>query len=740
MSETRTMTLPSALSPQNNHHSSQIDRQRVSILAVAPTLSSDTSSEAGATVYIGGNAMKMDSTTWQSTITTTSLQSSNNTHTQQSTTNLNKTINDHNHHNYHHQQQQPAHVVKIKINPELEKNTRVISTVHLSSNENNNLIINQNNYNNKFNDSNIDSCVRISVLNKVNKKEEEKLQQQVEEQVELEIQEDEEEEEEKDIEESSDSQNLNRDEMIQQTVTNDTNRTCFYYGTLQNQIMSSGQCSPSDTLDSGTCSDLDCTSPSLLLLKKTTTINNNNSIKINKHIRSGSLTSSGADIDSDDNESSVSNDSLSSREFTKLNCINIINNNNNNNNDIDNNIIIDKMLEATADQLGHVTININDNNNDKDTFNSNNKNNNSDDNCCNDINDEIYNNNNNNNNIDDKNNEIIKDKYDIIDDSLSSCNSPSQSVTSTLSKSSSTPRVRSPNPLVNGQQQVQQQQQQQNSSPVVKECTYEERKQEKYKIDHDNAIAEKYNNYNRDKKFLYDDDRFYKFHINEFDKNNNGDLKKSINDCEIDEYFAGYKILDNKEAIRSAKGTVRGVKNRVRAGIATFLQNPSSKNYKQKDAGKIVVYTTSMRVVRKTAIACVKMMGILGTHMVDYEERNLFTSREFQTELKDRLGSETVEVPQLFIDGQYIGDADAVERLNESGELRPMLKPYKCPGKRQVCGFCGGAGAVPCIVCNGSKKSPKWNNFMNEFVALRCMKCDEVGLIRCQYCSAGDRS
>lgn len=62
-----------------------------------------------------------------------------------------------------------------------------------------------------------------------------------------------------------------------------------------------------------------------------------------------------------------------------------------------------------------------------------------------------------------------------------------------------------------------------------------------------------------------------------------------------------------------------------------------------------------MRVVRKTAIACVKMMGILGTHMVDYEERNLFTSREFQTELKDRLSSETVEVPQLFIDGQYIG-------------------------------------------------------------------------------------
>ena len=37
------------------------------------------------------------------------------------------------------------------------------------------------------------------------------------------------------------------------------------------------------------------------------------------------------------------------------------------------------------------------------------------------------------------------------------------------------------------------------------------------------------------------------------------------------------KIAEGNLTIRSHRGTVRGVKNRVRAGIATFLRDPSSK-------------------------------------------------------------------------------------------------------------------------------------------------------------------
>ena len=78
-------------------------------------------------------------------------------------------------------------------------------------------------------------------------------------------------------------------------------------------------------------------------------------------------------------------------------------------------------------------------------------------------------------------------------------------------------------------------------------------------------------------------------------------------------------------------------------------------NYKVKDAGKVVVYTTTMGVVRETYNRCINVKQILRTHMVKFEERDMYLSSESQTELKDRLNLSAIHVPQLFIDGQYIG-------------------------------------------------------------------------------------
>ncbi|KAJ8944009.1 hypothetical protein NQ318_021724 [Aromia moschata] len=125
---------------------------------------------------------------------------------------------------------------------------------------------------------------------------------------------------------------------------------------------------------------------------------------------------------------------------------------------------------------------------------------------------------------------------------------------------------------------------------------------------------------------------YYKFHIHE--NVNNSQL--SIDDKES---FAEYKsILQKKITIRSAKGTVRGVKNRVREGIATFLLINSDEKF---------------------------------------EERDVFMNSEYQTEIKQRMQCNNVLVPQVFADGHYIGDADVLERLNETGELRKLLRPFK---------------------------------------------------------------
>ncbi|KAH8243634.1 hypothetical protein KR032_009026 [Drosophila birchii] len=256
--------------------------------------------------------------------------------------------------------------------------------------------------------------------------------------------------------------------------------------------------------------------------------------------------------------------------------------------------------------------------------------------------------------------------------------------------------------------------------------------------------------------YKYADDQYYSFHINEHENfpsfPGNGDEVDHSRGAgaeaqsgiltEQQDLFAGYRDVrcgasSTQSTIRSAKGTVRGVRNRVRNGIATFLQlhqQPNAKNFKEKDLGKVVLYTTSMGIIRDTYTKCANVKQILRTLLVKFEERDVFMSVEYQAEMRQRMQTGQVRVPQLYVEGQYIGDAETVERLNESGELRQLLKPYKSMASTYTCQTCGGYRLLPCPSCNGSKKSVHRNHFTAEFVALKCMNCDEVGLVKCHSC------
>lgn len=41
--------------------------------------------------------------------------------------------------------------------------------------------------------------------------------------------------------------------------------------------------------------------------------------------------------------------------------------------------------------------------------------------------------------------------------------------------------------------------------------------------------------------------------------------------------------------------------------------------------------------------------------MVRFEERDVFMSHVHQQEIRDRMQMDKIDVPQLFVDGQYIG-------------------------------------------------------------------------------------
>lgn len=205
--------------------------------------------------------------------------------------------------------------------------------------------------------------------------------------------------------------------------------------------------------------------------------------------------------------------------------------------------------------------------------------------------------------------------------------------------------------------------------------------------------------------------------------------------------FAGRRDVSSPSSLQerpivSRRGSVRGLKNRVKAGIATFLnpEGDKQRNYAQLEKGKIVIYTSSMAIVRETYERCVLAKKILQTHMVRYEERDLFMSIENQRELRERLGVDQVLLPQVFADGVALGGMQELENLNEEGELRKVFSNFTKINVRSSCDKCGGYRYVPCTFCHGSKKSLKRNYFTEEFSALRCMQCDENGLLRCDEC------
>ncbi|XP_072040489.1 glutaredoxin domain-containing cysteine-rich protein 1-like [Amphiura filiformis] len=196
------------------------------------------------------------------------------------------------------------------------------------------------------------------------------------------------------------------------------------------------------------------------------------------------------------------------------------------------------------------------------------------------------------------------------------------------------------------------------------------------------------------------------------------------------------------EDITSSKGTVRGVKNRVRAGIANFTYKPLDYSRKympvnnQDEVGKIIIYTTSMRIVRQTFDDCQFVRKLFQNHRVRFEERDLFMNIEYQRELQERLGEDQpITLPIVFIDGALIGDVERLEELNESGQLRKILERFEKFNPTSNCATCGGFRYTPCTTCNGSKKSLLRNNWTDHFHALRCTYCDDNGLQRCRDCN-----
>ena len=79
-------------------------------------------------------------------------------------------------------------------------------------------------------------------------------------------------------------------------------------------------------------------------------------------------------------------------------------------------------------------------------------------------------------------------------------------------------------------------------------------------------------------------------------------------------------------------------------------------NFGDRENGRVVMYITTLSILRETWARCVKVRQILRNLLIKVDERDVFMSRENQTELMERMGTEYgLQLPQVFVDGQHLG-------------------------------------------------------------------------------------
>ncbi|XP_057980413.1 uncharacterized protein LOC131166125 [Malania oleifera] len=141
----------------------------------------------------------------------------------------------------------------------------------------------------------------------------------------------------------------------------------------------------------------------------------------------------------------------------------------------------------------------------------------------------------------------------------------------------------------------------------------------------------------------------------------------------------------------------------------------------------VILYTTSLRGIRKTFENCNSIRFLLESFRVLFYERDLSMHKEFKEEMWTMVGDRGVP-PRLFIKGRHIGGAEEVLALHEQGKLRPLLQGIPIDRSQSPCESCAGIRFVLCFRCNGGRK------IISDDSSDRCPECNENGLLICPMC------
>ncbi|WJX65595.1 hypothetical protein P8452_50236 [Trifolium repens] len=160
---------------------------------------------------------------------------------------------------------------------------------------------------------------------------------------------------------------------------------------------------------------------------------------------------------------------------------------------------------------------------------------------------------------------------------------------------------------------------------------------------------------------------------------------------------------------------------------------------------KVVLYFTSLRMVRKTYEDCCNVRMILKGLGIRVDERDVSMHLGYKEELKELLGEGNYGkggLPKVFIGRKFIGGVEEIQKLHDDKKLENLLDC--CERIDDIdggCEACGDIKFVPCETCYGSCKiyyegdyDEKDDCEVGECGFQRCPNCNENGLIRCSMC------
>ncbi len=89
------------------------------------------------------------------------------------------------------------------------------------------------------------------------------------------------------------------------------------------------------------------------------------------------------------------------------------------------------------------------------------------------------------------------------------------------------------------------------------------------------------------------------------------------------------------------------------------------------EARRVVALTSSLAVTRKMKSDCNRLIELLNSKGLNFEHVDLALDDRCRDLIK--YSGSTVILPQVFINGKYIGSFDTVQELEDDGTLDVML-------------------------------------------------------------------